>query len=135
MAVTSLHHSCSAKIGYGWLAPRRYTVSPPIPHRIRKPPPPPSLARATQLTPNINMFAISSPEVTGASCSPKSPESFLLSAPRENRRLSRHSCQLVVLIPTSAPHAGQIFGRGCCSPPPKNPRILFFHFSTRHCQR
>ena len=37
-------------------------------------------------------------------------------------------------FPTSAPQAGQIFGRGCCSPP-KKPRIEFFHRSTRHCHR
>src|SRR5713226_1673215 len=134
MAVTSLHHSCSAKIGYGWLAPRRYTVSPPMLQRILKPPPPVSLARATQLIPNMRMLAPSSAEVTGVSCSPKSPENLLLSAAREKRRLAPHSWQRVALIPTSALQAGHIFGRGCWSPP-KNRRIAFFHFSTRHCHR
>jgi len=48
--------------------------------------------------------------------------------------LAPHSWQRVALIPTNAPHAGQIFGRGCLSLP-KNPRIAFRHFSTRHCHR
>src|SRR5260370_19386742 len=100
-----------------------------------EPPPLPMAAYASQLTPSITKFAISSAEVTGASCSPKSPESFLLRAARENRRLAPHSWQRVVLIPTSAPHAGHIFGPRCCSPPPKKPRITVFHFSTRHCHR
>src|SRR5713226_3616570 len=99
------------------------------------PPPSPACMVNTQLTPNIRKFATSSAEVTGVSCSPKSPESFLLKAARENRRLAPHSWQRVALIPTSDPHAGQSFGRGGCSPPPKNPRIAFVHFSTRHCHR
>src|SRR5882762_6242209 len=106
-----------------------------MPPNIRRPPPPVSLAMATQLVPNISTFAIRSAVVTGDSCSPNSAENFLLSAASENRVLAPHSWQRVALIPTSAPHAGQIFGRGCWSPPPKNPRIAFFHFSTRHCHR
>src|SRR5882672_12858364 len=90
---------------------------------------------STKLTPNINMFATSSAEVTGVSFSPNTPETFLLSATKEKRRFAPHSWQRVALIPTSAPHAGQIFGRGCCCSPSKNPRIAFFHFSTRHCHR
>src|SRR5712691_9243170 len=117
------------------LAPNRYVVSPPIPQRILSPPPPPAAATAIQLTPNIRRLAISRAEVTGASCSPKIPETCLLSAASEKRRFAPHSWQRVALIPTSAPHAGQIFGRGCWSPPPKNPPIAFFHFSTRHCHR
>src|SRR3984893_19243355 len=115
------------------LAPKRYSVSPPIPQRIPSPPPPPAAATAIQLTPNIRMFAISSAELTGASCSPKIPDSFLLSAASENRRLAPHSWQRVALIPTSVPHAGQIFGLGGCWPPPKKFCIALFHRSTRIC--
>jgi hypothetical protein len=78
------------------------------------------------------MFATSSAEVTGVSLSPNTPDSFLLNATSENRKLVPHSWQRVALIPTKAPQAGQIFGRGCCSPP-NNPRRALFHFSTRIC--
>src|SRR6267143_3294003 len=115
------------------LAPNRYIVSPPIPQRMLRPPPPPEAAVAIQLTPNIKRLAISRAEVTGASCSPKIPENLLLSAASEKRRFAPHSWHRVALMPTSAPHAGHIFGRGCCSPPPKNPRNALFHFSTRIC--
>jgi hypothetical protein len=47
-------------------------------------------------------------EVTGASCSPKTPENFLLKAAREKRRLVPQTWHRVALMPTSAPHAGQI---------------------------
>jgi hypothetical protein len=50
------------------------------------PPPPPAAAIAIQLTPSIIMFAIKSTVVTGASCSPKTPENFLLNAAREKRK-------------------------------------------------
>src|SRR5713101_7485908 len=119
----------------GKLSPRRDSGSPPIPHRMLNPPPPPKLIVRTRLNPNVRMFATNIAVVTGA-FPPISSESPLLSATRENRRLVPHSWQRVALIPTSAPQAGQIFGRGCCcSPPPKNPRIAVFHFSTRHCHR
>jgi hypothetical protein len=65
---------------------------------------------------------------------PTVPPRDLPRATSEKRKLVPHSWQRVALIPTRAPHAGQIFGRGCWSPP-KNPRIAFFHFSTRHCHR
>jgi len=44
-----------------------------------------------------------------------------------------HSWQRVALIPTSAPQAGQIFGRGRSSPPPNIPRSVLLHLSTRIC--
>jgi hypothetical protein len=57
-------------------------------------------------------------------------------AASEKRKFVPHSWHRVALIPTSAPHAGQIFGRGWSFPPmPKNPRTAFFHRSTRHCHR
>src|SRR5271170_5194848 len=79
-------------------------------------------------------FAIKSTVVTGASCSPKTLENFLLRAAREKRRLVPHTWHLVALMPTSEPHAGQICGRGCCSPPPpKSPPSIPFHRSRRCC--
>src|SRR6266403_1252459 len=116
-----------------YLAPNRYVVSPPIPQRMLRPPPPPAAATAIQLTPNIKRLAISRAEVTGASCSPKIPENCLLRAASEKRRFAPHSWQRVALIPTSAPQAGQIFGRGRSSPPPNKRRSALFHFSKRIC--
>jgi hypothetical protein len=58
------------------------------------------------------MFAINSTVVTGASCSPKTPENFLLKAASEKRKLVPQTWHLVALMPTSAPQAGQICGRG-----------------------
>jgi hypothetical protein len=91
-------------------------------------------ASAIQLTPSIIMFAIKSVVVTGASCSPKTPENFLLKAAREKRRFVPHSWHLVALMPTNAPQAGQIWGRGwLLPPPPKNARIVLFQRSSRRC--
>src|SRR6185437_7655574 len=102
--------------------------TPLSPHRMLRPFPPPAATSAIQLTPSIKMFAIKSAVVTGASCSPKTPENFLLKAARENRRLVPQTWHRVALIPTSEPQAGQICGRGCCCPPPPptNPRIVLF---------
>jgi hypothetical protein len=55
------------------------------------PPPFPVAASAIQLTPSIMMFATSSTVVTGASCSPKTPENFLLKAASEKRKLVPHT--------------------------------------------
>jgi hypothetical protein len=83
----------------------------------------------------MTTLTINSPVVAGAR-PPKNPERPLLSAASEKRRLVPHSWHRVALIPTSAPHAGQIFGRGWLFPPtPKNPRTALFHCSTRHCHR
>src|SRR5262249_15572176 len=106
---------------------------PPIPHKIFSPPPPPLLETAIQLIPSMRMLAMSSAVVTGASVSPRIPESFLLRAARENVRLVPQLWHRVALIPTREPHAGQSLGRGCWLPPAKSPRTAFFHLSIRHC--
>src|SRR5437762_13102517 len=99
-----------------------------------KPPPLPTAAYASQLTPSIKKFAIKRAEVTGASCSPSIGERPLLTAAMEKRMLAPHSWQRVALLPTSTPQAGQIFGRAWCSPPQK-PRLEFLHRSTHHGPR
>src|SRR2546429_3844799 len=91
-----------------------------------KPPPLPTAAYASQLTPSIKKFAIKRAEVTGASWSPSIRERPLLTAAREKRMLAPHSWQRVALISTSAPQAGENFCRGRCLPPEKT-RIGFFH--------
>src|SRR5262252_6840389 len=115
---------------YGMLSPSRRVASPPIPQRTRNPPISPWLARAIQLTANINKFATSMTAVTGASCPPSSPsnvlDNFLLAAAREKVRLAPHSWHRVALIPTSVPQAGQSFGRGPSFPPLENP-VARFH--------
>src|SRR5258708_13602414 len=96
---------------------------------MRKPPDSPAFIVATRLKPNMTTLTISSPVVAGAR-PPKNPERPLLSAASEKRRFVPHSWHRVALIPTSAPHAGQIFGRGCPFPPiPKKPPPSPFHCS------
>jgi len=109
------------------------TRSRPHSQRMRKPPHRLHW-QSTQLTRTSECLRPASPWSRDSLVRRKFRIVFLLKAARENRRLAPHSWQRVALMPTRAPHAGQIFGRGCCSPP-KNPRIVFFHLSTRHCHR
>src|SRR5256886_15438035 len=89
-----------------------------------KPPPLPTAAYASQLTPSIKKFAIKRAEVTGASWSPSIRERPLLTAAREKRMLAPHSWQRGALISTSAPQAGGAFGPGAGSPPAKTRDLI-----------
>src|SRR5436189_6190613 len=99
-----------------------------------KPPPLPTAAYASQLTPSIKKFAIKRAEVTGASWSPSIRERPLLTAAMEKRMLAPHSWQRVAPIVTNAPETLPLLGRRSCAPP-KTLSIELLTPPQRHAQR
>src|ERR1700687_2438701 len=112
--------------------PKRQDASPPTPHKMLSPPPPPCAARAIHSTPNIKRFETSSAVVTGAGPE-KTPDRLRFTAAMENLKLVPHWWQRVALMPTNEPQEGQSLGRGCWLPPPKKPCSAAFQRSSRYC--